>query len=73
MSDYRIWVNFTRFKISWKAGGLKNPKPEKSVLFLKQISGPWQMLVCLIGQPRMCPESSGLPCFHMGLEDGWRC
>lgn len=37
MSDYRIWVNFTRFKISWKAGGLKNPKPEKSVLFLNRL------------------------------------
>jgi len=36
MSDYRIWVNFTGFKISWKACGLKNPKPEKLVLFLKR-------------------------------------
>lgn len=35
MSDYRIWVNFTRFKISWKAGGLKNAEPVKLVLFLK--------------------------------------
>lgn len=31
MSDYGIWVNFTGFKISWKAGGLKSPRPEKLV------------------------------------------
>lgn len=35
MSDYGIWVNFTRFNISWKAGGLKNAEPVKLVLFLK--------------------------------------
>lgn len=35
MSDYGIWVNFTRFNISWKAGVLKNAEPVKLVLFLK--------------------------------------
>lgn len=29
-------MNFTGFKISWKAGGLTNPKPEKLVSFLKR-------------------------------------
>jgi len=30
-------VNFTGFKNSWKADGIKNPKPEKLHLFLKPL------------------------------------